>query len=300
MCSERFYYKLGENIRNLRTTYGETQLDLANAIGAHSPATISNFENGTRLPQRGESRDLLISIAKHYRITEDSLLHGSFSGQPISVLSSDVKESIEKLLPIICTDKALKNNNFKKAFDLHIELFNLILKNNVSESRIEECIMLYQKASDEGVVEARANILWWISLLGINVNFTTVKHLSLLDRNKSIFDPKTAIKNILPDSHKDSYTIEDEKMLLRQKKDFNDEVAKDLLANIRLLKLSKKYSDLGDYYLAASYMFCIAPTSSSVTEETKIEMGAMLMSTLATMGNPYAKKIIDLPKLHNM
>ena len=41
---------LANNIWTLRTAFGETQLDLALALGLNSSNTISNYESGSRKP----------------------------------------------------------------------------------------------------------------------------------------------------------------------------------------------------------------------------------------------------------
>ena len=41
---------LANYIGILRTTFGETQLDLALVLGLNSPNTISNYESGNRKP----------------------------------------------------------------------------------------------------------------------------------------------------------------------------------------------------------------------------------------------------------
>ena len=38
--------QLGRNIKSLRTAYGETQLELALAVGLDSPNAIANYEKG--------------------------------------------------------------------------------------------------------------------------------------------------------------------------------------------------------------------------------------------------------------
>lgn len=60
---------LANNIGILRTTFGETQLDLALVLGLNSPNTISNYESGNRKP----NDETIRKMAKHYNITEYEL-----------------------------------------------------------------------------------------------------------------------------------------------------------------------------------------------------------------------------------
>lgn len=83
--------QLGKNIKYLRTAYGETQLDLALAVGLDSPNAIANYENGGRTPKP----DIRKKIAIHYRITEDELIHSDFSGLKVPTNLLNDKEKIQ-------------------------------------------------------------------------------------------------------------------------------------------------------------------------------------------------------------
>ncbi|MGL5354760.1 MAG: helix-turn-helix domain-containing protein, partial [Clostridium sp.] len=106
--------QLEKNIKYLRTAYGESQLDLALAVGLDSPNAISNYEKGIRSPKP----DIRKKIASHYRITEDELTHSDFSGLYFSTSQlGDKKKMIEiamLMFPIIGTEKAMADASFKQ------------------------------------------------------------------------------------------------------------------------------------------------------------------------------------------
>ena len=66
---------LPQNIKSLRMAYGESQMELAFAIGLDTPTTISNYENGMRSPKQ----DVRKKLAEHFRITEEQLIHVDLS-----------------------------------------------------------------------------------------------------------------------------------------------------------------------------------------------------------------------------
>ena len=66
--------QLGRNIKSLRTAYGETQLELALAVGLDSPNAIANYEKGDRKPKS----EIRSRIAAHFRITEEELANSDF------------------------------------------------------------------------------------------------------------------------------------------------------------------------------------------------------------------------------
>ena len=60
---------VAENLKKLRLAKNLTQTELAERVGM-TKATISAYENGTRLP----SYDVLIKLAHQFKVTTDNLL----------------------------------------------------------------------------------------------------------------------------------------------------------------------------------------------------------------------------------
>lgn len=293
MCDKKYYYKLGQNIRGLRRMWGETQLDLAIAVDVQT-TTISNYEVGERIPERTVERDVLIRIAKHYKITEDELLNGDYSNVPKieTVKLTDVAAKrvfFERLLPMACSKEAMQDDNFKSAFNLHMELYHKILRgDDFLQEDIDKCKGMYELASDNKVVEARANILWWNILMGFAMNILNVRLIEKFEMsNIEEMDSKDILQYILPTFGDEEIDMEEEKELDEIKKVFYEENIVSTIVNIRLLKLDKEYSDLGDFYFAVTYL--IGLSTSSLTSEMNMAMGIELLSTYALMGNKYAK-----------
>ena len=59
-----------------------------------------------------------------------------------------------------------------------------------------------------------------------------------------------------------------------------------------LLKHSSKYSELGDYYLALQYAWNIV--ENELPLEFNLRVGAEMMSTLISVGNPYAARFMQV------
>lgn len=76
---------------------------------------------------------------------------------------------MEKMLPGICSPRALENNNFKQAYLLDEKIFNCIINQNydLSDEDMEKCFEYYFAAIDEKVIEASANLLRQIFLVGM-------------------------------------------------------------------------------------------------------------------------------------
>lgn len=292
MCEHKTYYKLPMNIRGLRKMWGETQLDLAIAIDVQ-PTAICNYESGERIPER----DVIVLMAKHYRITENELIHGDFSNMPNL---ANTKESpialrrvfLEKFLPFACSLDAMQNSYFSEAFRMHKMLYHKIIREDMSFSMtdVEKCIELYDKAIEDGIIEARANRLWWTIFFGFVINILTVDLIELFEHTDiKKLNIKKVLKSMLPSfTEKNS---KEEKELFELKKSFYDENIVDLLVNIRCLKLSQMYADLGDYYLAISYLIGLSP--DSISPEMKTSMGLEMLMIFKTIGNYYVRKLFS-------
>lgn len=113
--------RIGKNIKALREAYDETQEQLGDAIGLTRQA-ISKYE-------RGKSHiddDIKILFMKHFDVTLEELMFCDFSNCREIVLDDYINNlSLRKLLPIFAPEDALKNNDFKTAYELHKVLYDL-------------------------------------------------------------------------------------------------------------------------------------------------------------------------------
>lgn len=284
------YSKLGGNIRGLREAYGDTQLELALALGLNSTGAIANYENGDRIP----IRDVLVKIAQRYHVTVSELINGNFANmRNVSARQlndhSYNKAMFDKLLPIVCTEEALQNTTFRQAYSIHNKIYQAIVKSaEIDPGLIDRCMGLYAAARDEGVIEGAANNVWWIMFFGIITSLMTPQLLQNISR---IEKKDATVKDFLllgflgefgESSDEDSATEYEQ-----SRRDYLDEYEVKLLVDIHRLKHSNKYADLADYYLALRYEFNLL--SNSLTPEMNKAVGDEMMITLSMMSNPYAE-----------
>ena len=289
------YSKLGSNIRALRKSFGETQLDLLFAIGMEdsAPSRISQYETGERIPER----DTLIKIAKHYRITADELVNLDFSSiKNISKKPANNKKLNKKmmdiLLPLVSNNKALENPYFYQGYKIHTDLYNKILQDwNYNENQIEKCIELYKKAAEDGVIEACANILWWNMLMAFALSFITPE----MYENSSAFKKENlTIKDIVKLGYLPSFEsnpTDVQPKLTEARKEFIKDSQVNIILNIYKLKHHIEYSELGDYYLALSHKF--GAISPSLSYEMNSAIGDELLLNFSLMQNPYANNLLE-------
>lgn len=289
------YSRLGWNIKCLREAFGETLDDLKNAIGANSTGPISYYESGKQVP----SRETLLKIAKHYRVTANDLLNNDFSFLNQINLSSltEIDAALDNfvmdtLLPRVVSEDAMKSPTFAVAYKLHYYL-TLLLRNRQSfDGKLtEHCLSFYKSADAEGIPEAAANLLWWmfmegITILGITPQVVRWKNEGL----PSTIDFSDYIKKHYlwkVDDFDDEVfrEIEDAKV------EYIKEIEPEYIRLLKKLKQTPDYSDLADYYTALKYLLGLV--DSNLTHEMKVVVGSEMIAVLSKLENKYALNVID-------
>lgn len=285
-----------DSIYMLRNFYGESRAQLAEALGV-IPNCISNYENGDRVPERNE----LFMIAKHYNVTYESLLTCDFAnvfGCTDILINDEANRHViySTLLPIVYTDEALENKNFKEAFDLHCEIYDALCKDNAdfAELNIDRCTRLYQAAVEDDIIEARANLLWWPMFRCIGV--------TALNKGIEKTTPLLSKDATAGDVFKSGYLVNLVDLEYDKTKDWDaakisivSSFLDTIVVNIFNLKATHDLAlcELADYYIAIAYMYNIfALERLSMAESRKI--GEEMLQICNLMHNPYAENFYDV------
>lgn len=278
-----------KNIRALRNAYGETQLELAFAIGLDSPSTISQYENGTRTPQTRERQRL----AEHFRITEDELAHGDFSHFALKSLSADVREIaaeyLDGLLPIISTEKAMQDPLFKKGYEAHMRIIEGIKAGiPADESDGVICVEAYAEAFyDNHICEAAANLLWLFVLAGIGVNFWDWE---AFEEAKDPFPKMQSVEEVIKYWFLRNCDDEFEEQRRKARDEFRKESGETYIDLLKELKAYPHLSELADYYSAIMYSYGMI--NNGLTPEMNQTVGYEMLRAAARLGNRYAKRAL--------
>ncbi len=294
--SERDYYHLGINIATLRQIHNESQEELGFAIGV-SKSAIANYETGQRIADR----DVLRAIAKHYNLTVSRLINGDFSKVSVKndLLINDTENRemiLGNLLPIIYSDVSMKNKHFKKAYKLHTEIFESVCSCYTPNlSVVEECTALYQKAVEENVYDACANLLWWpmYMLIGTSgISKILLNQDDLLSKQATVEDAyKSAFMFDVDD------VIDEE--LEKTKKELIENYYLEIIQELYYLK---NVGDIGlceiaDYYIALGYLFNIF--RSKLTNAESRLVGQEMLRMCLIMKNQYAEAYYSLNEIKN-
>ena len=282
--------KIGKNIKYLRLADGETQMELAYALGLKAPTAITNYESEHRKPKR----KILQKIAVHYRITEEELVNGDFSKLTFEKCPIGDKEkkyeTAEMLLLIIYTEQAYTDPLFKKGFDSHMQMYETMkARKSINEHDFDVCINAYMESFElNGTLESVANCLWWFLLIGVGISNADLNDGAMALEKKQI-DKRTFLKEHYLKNCDDELCSG--RGCKTELQDFLSNGEEVIIFLLQELNASVQWSNLANYYLAIRYLFCIIDNDYS--DEINRAIGEEMMLGLASIGNPYAKKIIQ-------
>lgn len=279
---------LANNIGILRTVFGETQLDLALALGLNSPNTISNYESGSRKP----NNEIIRKLSKHYNITEYELCNTDLSDclEAKTLLHSDLgyfeKNSKQRLLsiyPVFYNKEAKENEVFLGTYKRHHEIISK-MNEDLNDAYMDE---LYYEI-DEIYYNLFLENDDYISLansVGIQCFYEVneiYEERFLLNKDIENFPSKPKYKDVY----------------LRNSLDDNDEDTKrkkayeNLDFHIKLLMECQEFKDLSYYYIALRYIY--GAVDDNLTFEISGLIGRTMMDAFAEVGNKYALRYIKL------
>ena len=282
---------LALNIACLREIYGESRENLAEAIGITYQA-ISNYENGIQPPQRNE----LFLIAEHYNVSMDDLFNYDFSNEFIEIdaLLNDEsnRQSIYKtLFPIVNIDNTVDNADFKKAYELHIQIRDEICAScdgmDFARQNIDKCTRLYRQAAEDGILEACANLLWWPMLQSIGLAFFNKK----IESSQSLKSKDATIGDMLRAAYLKNYHDLDDDLEDDIETYIRSEYLGIIIGNIALLKNSDDalLRELADYYIAIAYKYNVMGIGRVPKNRGRL-MGEEMLRMFNLMGNHFVKK----------
>lgn len=280
---------LGKNIRSLRKAYGETQEQLGQAIGGYEKNAISYYENGQREP----SKDIIAKIAQHYLVSIDELLNSDLTSIGTIIVNKDTFwNNIDYIFPIIASERALKDGNFKKAHDAHRALYDELRRLNVDgiDDRIwDECFDGYLEAVDDESIkaEAAASILAMLfltmGLVRVWPSYMSNKPAALMQIASKDEKVRKMVENADPSVLSDAIALQD---------DMNSDDMKEFMTEMLIdVKRSCNWSDLADYYLALRYVWNLVDNDLGLCINSRI--GYEMMRSFVLVENPYAARYLE-------
>lgn len=271
--------------------YRLKQEELANALHLEK-STISQYENGSRKPDE----EILKRIAKRYGVTMDLLLYEDLSSVPdmLAYYSNIDSNSLTtaRLYPIYNLDKRFDTKTIR-AFEAHKQLL-FGSSEEKDEVDIDLIVDAYDEAyekfdidSDEFLVIAVNSLSLYMFLFSSIFNEASVKQVKdfLLKDKKSKKEISSFVLNIVLPSFNDN-----EIKTPQFKRDINEF----FLYLIEILKETRKYSKVADYFFALRYMFNLVDNDYDYATNQLI--GSELITGLSRLNNPYAKRFIEIQK----
>ncbi|WP_278627337.1 helix-turn-helix domain-containing protein [Thomasclavelia cocleata] len=269
--------QLGRNIQHLRIIHNET-LDELGCVIHCAKSTVKGYENGSRKPDL----QILQLLSVHYNKSVDELLYTDLTGlENISIdlnSSTNTTELLRKILPLHCSEEAMRNQNFKNGYDLSQRLLEAFSNAEVlSGSIIVRIFEAFAKATDESESpEAVANLVWSVFIWWFQI-YDTNKLLSLQDK---LLSKKLTTKDFMMLKDTEDISITQKKISFIS--DFDEIITE----AIKALKSDQDWSDLADYYLALRYMVGMVDTDLST--EMNSAVGLQMMLSFMALGNSHA------------
>jgi len=279
---------IGKNIKKLRLTYGETQQELADAIHV-SASAIANYESG----DREVDLQKLQAIAAHYRYPAEQLARENLSNRKMADLSFDydtIMETCKIMLPLFCSERALEDSDFKKAYQCNLKIWEALEDGAEFEIQdIDTAIDYYTKSSEESqTMEATANLLSLSAFCYINI-IADDNDIRIGKALLSTLTTGEAIEKKCISRKKKLAGYEDE-----EKKQISREFDEVMIELIKELKASPEWADLAYYYLALRYIIGLA--NSGYSHDWARTIGMEMMHSLLIFENQYARNLIRCMK----
>lgn len=276
------YKQIGKNIRSLRLYFGESQEQLGDVIKV-SKTAITNYEKGNR----ELSQEKLTAIAKHFMITVDELMYMDLSKIGSFAANNEFWKYIEIILPIVSSEKAKSNINFKTAFVKHQDGYSLLKKEDPKGlemliDSIDDYLIAYE--DEKSKTESAVNIIAWYTLV-----LLSIKNVPTLFEEKNaviqnLMKKDHNLKRIVDESNCDSDFINDSKDALKEL--YSSEIVDKINEMKTIVKRSNEWSDLADYYLSLHFIWNIVENELNWAFNQRI--GLEMMFTFASVGNHYA------------
>ena len=270
--------QLGRNLHHLRIINGEILSEVGNVVSL-SGTTIKNYESGIRKPDP----QTISLLAKHYGKTVDELLNSDLTELGKLNFSIGIQEYVEMwntMFPIASSERALDNQDFKRAYEICRSMIDRFSRNEIVISAVwSEAVELFDKAFDEDELpEAAANSLWLLFLCWSQlIDSETQKSFEslLYKANKT---PANKIIMKVRDKQDNSISA--------VRKDFLDDLGGEDMMIIKALKDDSEWAELGDYYLAMKYI--TGMVDSGFSQEINEAVGMQMMLSLAQLKNKFA------------
>jgi len=274
--------QLGRNIKHLREMHAETLEELGEAIHC-AKSTVAGYERGVRKPDL----QTLQTIGAHYNKTTDELLNSDLTDLGDLTLDlnslSGMIQLIRIILPLYSSDEAMKNDNFRKGYELSQSMLESFSRaETLSGNVIVRIFESFLNAADESESpESVANLMWSIFIWWTQM-YDTEQMLSL--QNKML-SKKLTFKDYMKLRDTESTAIKEKRVSFVS--DFNEIIT----ATLKALKSEQEWSDLADYYLALRYVVGMVDTDLSY--EMNSAVGMQMMLSFMTLGNDIAFKFCD-------
>ena len=276
---------IGENIRSVRRSFGETQEELGKAVFLGG-STIAMYERGDRQP----GVDILEKIAAHYNLPVDLLMKSDLSDEEnrtFPVTPEKMLDFLEVLVPLYHSEEAMgKDPLFAKGMDLCSRFWAQARQNGIiMDSMLTEALLTFSQSLKEQKSGASAANMLWILYMRFLLLPSEGYELSGQQVLEGRGEEKDFFKTcLLPNWNREDAHYE------RLRKEYIETHHQRIIGLIRALKKTTTYSDLADYYLGLMYF--VNMVDQGYSPELTKNTGLQMMLSFMELDNPYADALL--------
>lgn len=279
---------LRKNLIYLRENRGFSQKELSKKLGYTTSDPVKDWELGKIIP-----KEKINDIANVFEIS--SLILQSINLEEEVGINNNNFESdryFKKIFPFFENKELQKNNNFKKALEIHKKLINFEYYEEYFEKSLE-AYKQYHEAYKEGIDEGIINMLSVSCLykyLAKCIDFKIddkeeTKIYSYLKKDTSM-NNLSKIKKLRTAKILTIYNKEEKKQKIDS---FIKETTETMINMLKTIRKKSEFMDIYEYYTAVIFLYNLAETGYKKEENSLF--GLMYYQFLNNLGNPYVKEL---------
>lgn len=269
--------RIADNLLTLREHKGDTRKKLAHKLDGYSYDTIVAYE----LQKRNIPQEYVTTIAEVYNIPVSMIMEQNLTKELLVSYDSLIdKSDFLKCFDLFffaaaTSEGARANEHFKKADTYRERIENLDFMGMMPNSART---LYYKSFIEDGILAGAANTLMMIFIEYAQMNVVPQSTKNDLTNGELYSQFKSLFDDLTPQKKKFIQSIQ--------------EIFDECLKALGSIDQGRIYAE---YYTALRYLLCMIDNKREYREN--LEIGIIMMQEFSKIGNPLAKKVVDIFEL---
>lgn len=273
-----------KNIRFLIESKGITQEKLGKEIDDYKANQVNMWLKDRQIPE-----DILKKIANYFEVSMEVLKKTDIE-QTLKDTPFSTNTNPKVVFPYIINKKAIEDDNFAKALELHERIFENDIIEDIYERSIE-CYDLYFKAYEQGIPESLVNMLsiscfykFSSKIIDLDADLNekeinNLKDFDLIEGNQKIGkkEKRDLLQKIL---------VFNNSIKKQENENIIQKTTSEIIALLIELKKYPQFREEYDYYIAIMFAYNLISTDYEKNEN--VRFGEMYFDLIITLQNKHA------------